>query len=72
MSNETHTTADTNVTSSDTGADGKALHSVLFANFDAGRPCLVSIPGHAVVADGYGYEPPTEYGRILARPVRKL
>lgn len=25
------------------------------SNFDAGFPCEVSIPGHAIVADGYGY-----------------
>ena len=44
-----------------TGEDNKVLRNSLFANFDAGRPCLMSVPGHAVVADGYGYEGDVPY-----------
>lgn len=40
---------------------GKVLQNTLFANFDAGRPCAMSIPGHAIVADGYGYEGDVPY-----------
>ena len=29
--------------------------NALVASFDLGSPCLVGIPGHAVVSDGYGY-----------------
>ena len=37
------------------------LRNALFANFDARRPCLMSIPGHAIVADGYGFEEDVPY-----------
>ena len=32
----------------------QVLQRVFFANFDAGYPVCVSIPGHAICADGYG------------------
>ena len=32
----------------------RVLQCVFFANFDAGYPVCVSIPGHAICADGYG------------------
>lgn len=38
-----------------------ALGRVMFANFNAGLPVLVSIPGHAVVADGYGFVDTVDY-----------
>ena len=45
-----------------TGESGREiLDNVLFANFDARRPCLMSIPGHAIVADGYGFEGDVPY-----------
>lgn len=42
-------------------ADESFLGRTMFANFDAKRPCLVGIPGHAIVADGYGYEGDVPY-----------
>lgn len=30
--------------------------SIIVPNCDAGLPVLVSVPGHAIVADGYGYD----------------
>ena len=38
--------------------------SLLFANFDARRPCMVGIPGHAIVADGYGYDGDLPYTHL--------
>lgn len=38
-----------------------ALARSMFANFDAGLPVLVAIPGHAVLADGYGYNNNVDY-----------
>ena len=38
------------------GNDSALERNVLFANFDCGTPVLMSIPGHAIVADGYGFE----------------
>ena len=37
------------------------LGKTLMANFDARRPCLLGIPGHAIVADGYGFEDDVPY-----------
>ena len=45
--------------SSERGVD--FLGQTLFANFDVRRPCMVGIPGHAIVADGYGYEGEVPY-----------
>ena len=30
--------------------------TAMLSNFDAKLPCTVSVPGHAIVADGYGYD----------------
>lgn len=38
------------------GTRTNALQRVMFSNFDAGLPVIVGLDGHAVVADGYGYE----------------
>lgn len=38
-----------------------AFQKTLFANFDAGYPCCMGIPGHAIVADGYGYNDGYDY-----------
>ena len=44
-----------------TAEGNDTLRNAMFANFDAGSPVLVSIPGHAIVADGYGFEGETPY-----------
>ena len=36
------------------GTSGENLNAMI-SSFDLGSPCALSIPGHAVVADGYGY-----------------
>ena len=33
----------------------QAQRDAMLASFDLGSPCAVSIPGHEIVADGYGY-----------------
>ena len=43
------------------GNDSVLERNVLFANFDCGTPVLMSIPGHAIVADGYGFEGETPF-----------
>ena len=43
------------------GTETDVLKNVMFANFDAGNAILLSIPGHAIVADGYGYEGETPF-----------
>lgn len=40
---------------------GGAARSALYANFDAGLPVFMGIPGHQIVADGYGWNNDTEY-----------
>ncbi len=40
---------------SDNDADQSSWKRALLASFNAGLPCGVSVPGHAIVADGYGY-----------------
>jgi hypothetical protein len=35
--------------------------SALYANFDAGLPVFMGIPGHQIVADGYGWNNEFEY-----------
>ena len=39
----------------------KAFQKALFANFDAGYPVCMGVPGHAIVADGYGYNEGLDY-----------
>ena len=39
----------------------QAFQKALFANFDAGYPVSMGIPGHAIVADGYGYNNDYDY-----------
>ena len=41
--------------------DTSMLEGGFFSNFDAGSPVLMSIPGHAIVGDGYGYEGDVPY-----------
>ena len=43
------------------GTETDVLKNAMFANFDAGNAILLSIPGHAIVADGYGYEDETPF-----------
>ena len=43
------------------GDRAAAFRKTLFANFDAGYPCCMGIPGHAIVADGYGYNDGFDY-----------
>ena len=38
-----------------TGGWTDANRDALLSNLDAGLPCGVEVPGHAIVADGYGY-----------------
>ena len=38
-----------------------AFQKSMFANFDAGYPVVMGIPGHEIVADGYGYESGYDY-----------
>jgi hypothetical protein len=45
---------------SDSDAEQSSWKRALLASFNAGLPCGVSVPGHAIVADGYGY-----YGGVL-------
>ena len=35
--------------------DMALLQNTLLANLDAGKPCFLAVPGHAVVGDGYCY-----------------
>ena len=44
-----------------TAEGNDTLRNAMFANFDAGSPVLMSIPEHAIVADGYGFEGETPY-----------
>jgi len=39
----------------------ECLERIFFANFDAGLPVSVGIPGHEVLADGYGFIDDLEY-----------
>ena len=39
----------------------KAFQKALFASFDAGYPVCMGVPGHAIVADGYGYNEGLDY-----------
>ena len=43
------------------GTETDVLKNAMFANFDAGNAVLLSIPGHAILADGYGYEGETPF-----------
>ena len=43
------------------GTETDVLRNVMFANFDVGNAILLGIPGHAIVADGYGYEDETPF-----------
>lgn len=47
---------------------GAPLYNILNSNLDAGLPCMLAITdgssGHAVVADGYGYDTSTPYHHI--------
>ena len=45
---------------SDSDAGQSSWKRALLASFNAGLPCGVNVPGHAIVADGYGY-----YGGVL-------
>ena len=45
---------------SDNDADQSSWKRAMLASFNAGLPCGVNVPGHAIVADGYGY-----YGGVL-------
>lgn len=38
-----------------------ASRSTLYSNFDAGLPVFMGIPGHQIVADGYGWNNELEY-----------
>ena len=38
-----------------------ASRNALYSNFDAGLPVFMGIPGHQIVADGYGWNNETEY-----------
>ncbi len=40
---------------SDSDADQSSWKRAFLASFNAGLPCGVNVPGHAIVADGYGY-----------------
>ena len=40
---------------SDSDDDGRSWKRALLASFNAGLPCGVAVPGHSIVADGYGY-----------------
>ncbi|MBQ5531176.1 MAG: C10 family peptidase [Kiritimatiellae bacterium] len=40
---------------SDSDGDDRSWKRAILASLNAGLPCGVSIPGHAIVADGYGY-----------------
>ena len=40
---------------SDDDNDPRSWKRALLASFNAGLPCGVSVPGHSIVADGYGY-----------------
>ena len=40
---------------SDSDAGQSSWKRALLASFNAGLPCGVNVPGHAIVADGYGY-----------------
>ena len=42
-------------------SDTSTLENGFFSNFDTGSPVLMSIPGHAIVGDGYGYEGDVPY-----------
>jgi len=39
----------------------EAFRKTLFANFDAGYPVCMGVPGHAIVADGYGFDSGMDY-----------
>lgn len=42
----------------------QALQKAFFANFDAGFPVCMGVPGHEVVADGYGYNEGFDYVHV--------
>ena len=42
-------------------SDTSTLENGFFSNFDTGSPVLMSIPEHAIVGDGYGYEGDVPY-----------
>jgi len=39
----------------------QSWQKALFANFDAGYPVCMGIPGHAILADGYGFDGDYDY-----------